>query len=149
MSSDARKRVFRVSGQVRYKPSCTATRDDSRLEISDLERKGILLTTINAVKTKELISFADTLKLICVFVFAYVKICWVFFHIVAQIGNIANVTEYLVQHVQYIYVNIYFLFAFTFDTKLYDKSQRWFLMTFQNDHPISHFICRHNTILVP
>ena len=39
-----RKPVFRVSDQVRHKPGCTATEDGWRLEISDLESKGIVLS---------------------------------------------------------------------------------------------------------
>ena len=62
-----RKTVFGVSDQVRQKPGCTATEDGQRLEISD---NG----TICIAKTKALISFAVTAKLICVFVFAYAKI---------------------------------------------------------------------------
>ena len=38
-----RKPVFGVSGQVRHKPGCTTTEDSWRLEISDLERRGIVL----------------------------------------------------------------------------------------------------------
>ena len=34
-----RKPVFRVSDQVRHKPSCTTTEDRWRLEISDLDRR--------------------------------------------------------------------------------------------------------------
>ena len=67
-----RKPVFGVSDQAPHKPGCTATEDGLRLEISDLGRKGIDCT-IHVAKTKELISFAVTAKLICVFVFAYAK----------------------------------------------------------------------------
>ena len=38
-----RKPVFGVSYQVRHKPACTATEDGWRLEISDLESRGIVL----------------------------------------------------------------------------------------------------------
>ena len=41
-----------------------------KLEISDLSRRG-KFCTIQVAKTKALISFAVTAKLICVFVFAY------------------------------------------------------------------------------
>ena len=41
------------------------------LEISDLGRRGIVLSMLQ--KTKALISFAVTAKLICAFVFAYAK----------------------------------------------------------------------------
>ena len=61
-----------VSDLVRHKPGCTATENGYRLEISDLETRGIVLSGYVA-KTKALISFAVTAKLICVFVFAYVK----------------------------------------------------------------------------
>ena len=37
-----RKHVFRVSAQVRCKPGCTATEDVERLEITDLESRGIV-----------------------------------------------------------------------------------------------------------
>ena len=47
-----------VSKQVRHKPACTSTEDGLRLEILDLESRGIV-----------------TAKLICVFVFAY-AVCW-------------------------------------------------------------------------
>ena len=59
-----RKPVFGVSDQVQHKPDCTATEDVLRLEISDLG-------SIRVAKTKALIRFAATAKLICVFVFAY------------------------------------------------------------------------------
>ena len=35
-----------VSDQVRQKPGCSATEDGLRLEISDLERRGIVLSSI-------------------------------------------------------------------------------------------------------
>ena len=43
MSLVVRKPVFGVSGQVRHKQSYTATKDGYRLEISDLESRGIVL----------------------------------------------------------------------------------------------------------
>ena len=52
-----RKPVFGVSDQVRHKPGCAAKEDSKRLEISDLERSGIVLSA----------------QLIFVFVFAYAK----------------------------------------------------------------------------
>ena len=56
---------------------------DDRLEILDLESRGINCT-IRVAKTKTLISFAVTVaKLICAFVFAYAD-CW-FSHEVAHI----------------------------------------------------------------
>ena len=55
--------VFEVSDQV-----CAASEDGQTLEISDLRRGGIVL--IRVVKTKAMISFAVTAKLICAFVFA-------------------------------------------------------------------------------
>ena len=45
-----RKPVFGVSDMVRHKPGCTATEDGWKLEISDVDRRGI-------AKTKALISF--------------------------------------------------------------------------------------------
>ena len=71
MSIVVRKPVFGVSDQVRHKPDCTATEHGYRLEISDLSSKGE--STIHIAKTKALISFAVTTKLICVFVIAYAK----------------------------------------------------------------------------
>ena len=58
-----------VSEQVRHKLSCTSTEDGQRLEILDLGSRDTV------AKTKALIRFAVTVKLICVFVFAYAK-CW-------------------------------------------------------------------------
>ena len=52
-----------VSEQVRHKPTCTSTEAGWKLEILEL--------SIRVAKTKALISFAVTTKLICVFVFAY------------------------------------------------------------------------------
>ena len=66
-----RKPVFGASDQVPHKPGCTTTEDGLRLEISNLGSRGIVL--IRIAKTKALISFAVTAKLICVFVFAYAK----------------------------------------------------------------------------
>ena len=75
MSLVLRKPIFGVSDQVPHNSGCTATEDGWRLEISDLGRREIVLsdTIISIAKTKALISFAVTAKLICVFVFAYVK----------------------------------------------------------------------------
>ena len=41
LSRDVRKPVFGVSDQVRHKPVCTVT---EKLEISDLKRKGVVLS---------------------------------------------------------------------------------------------------------
>ena len=70
MSLVVRKLVFGVSDRIRHKPGCTATEDGQRLEIPYLGSRGIVLSV---VKTKALISFAVTAKLICIFVFAYAK----------------------------------------------------------------------------
>ena len=52
---------------VRHKPGCTSTEDSqSRLELSDLEGKGV-------AKTDTLISYALTAQLVCSFDFAYAK----------------------------------------------------------------------------
>ena len=40
----ARKPVFAVSDQVRHKPGCKATVDGQRLENSDLESRGLVLS---------------------------------------------------------------------------------------------------------
>ena len=44
MSLVVRKPVFGVSHQVRHKPGCTTTEDGWTLEISDLGRRGIVLS---------------------------------------------------------------------------------------------------------
>ena len=44
MSRVARKPVFGVFDQVQHKLSCTATEYGKRLEISDLENRGIVLS---------------------------------------------------------------------------------------------------------
>ena len=44
MSLVVRKPVIGVFDQVRYKPGCTATEDGERLEILDLESRGIVLS---------------------------------------------------------------------------------------------------------
>ena len=66
-----RKPVFGVSEQGRRKPGCTATEDYQRLETSDLGSRWIF--TIHVAKTKALVSFSVTAKLICVLVFAYAE----------------------------------------------------------------------------
>ena len=69
-----RKPVFGVSDQVRHKPGCRIKEDGQMLVISVSGSGGIVLwSTIRVAKTKALISFAVTAKLICVFVFAYAK----------------------------------------------------------------------------
>ena len=65
-----RKPVFGVSDQVLHKPGCTTTHKMARgLKFSIKEVEGLYYVG----KTKALISFAVTAKLICVFVFAYAK----------------------------------------------------------------------------
>ena len=71
------------SDKVRHKPGCTVTEDGLRLEILDLESRGIVF--FREAKTKALISFAVTAKLICACVFAYAD-CW-FSHVAAQITS--------------------------------------------------------------
>ena len=44
MSLVVRKQVFEVSDQVPHKPGCAVTEDGLRLEISDLESSGIVLS---------------------------------------------------------------------------------------------------------
>ena len=70
-----------VFEQVRHKLSCTSTEQCQMLEILDIGRRGIVL--ISVAKTKALISFAVTAKLICAFGFANADCC--FSHEVAQI----------------------------------------------------------------
>ena len=57
-----------VSDLVRYKPGYTATVDGLKFRIYKVE--GLYY---RVAKTKTLISFAVTAKLICVFVFAYIQ----------------------------------------------------------------------------
>ena len=66
-----RKPVFEVSDQVRHKPDWIVTEDGWRLKNFGFRKKRDC--TIRVAKTKALISFAVTAKLICVFVFAYAK----------------------------------------------------------------------------
>ena len=74
MNCDTRKLVVGVSDQVRHKLACAPTENGYKLEISNLEE----------AKTKGLISFAVTAKLICAFDFTYLK-HW-FAHDAAQIS---------------------------------------------------------------
>ena len=68
LSRDARKLVFRVSDKARHNPVCTV----SALEILDLGTRRDC--PIRVAKTKALISFAVTGKLISACVFAQAKI---------------------------------------------------------------------------
>ena len=62
-----------VSEQVRHKSGCTVTEEGWKLEIGFKKKRKC---TVCVVKTKALISFAVTAKLICVFVFAYADCCF-------------------------------------------------------------------------
>ena len=53
---------FELSDLVRHKPGCTAIEDGLRLEISDLDSRGIVLSKYLVAKTKALISFAVTFR---------------------------------------------------------------------------------------
>ena len=78
-----------VSNQVRHKPSVCR----KWLEAGNFGLRKERNCTIPLAKTKSLISFAVTAKLICVFVFAY-AICW-FSHEVAHLSfknNYLNTT---------------------------------------------------------
>ena len=66
------------SDQVRHKPGCTVT------EAGNFGLRKERNCTIRVAKTKALISFAVTAKLISAFVFAYVE-CW-FSYAAAQLG---------------------------------------------------------------
>ena len=69
-----RKPVFGVSDVVRHKPGFAVTEDGQMLEILYRGRlRKWRNCTSYAAKTKALISFVVTAKLICVFVFAYAK----------------------------------------------------------------------------
>ena len=61
------------SKKVRHKPGFTVTEDGERVEVLHLESRGNC--TISVAKTKALISFAVTARLICAFVFVYAD-CW-------------------------------------------------------------------------
>ena len=63
-----------VSEQIRHKSDCTAQKFEKKRKCS-----------VRVAKTKALISFAVTAKLICAFVFAYAD-CWVF-HEAAHISK--------------------------------------------------------------
>ena len=58
------------SDQVRHKPTCSVIEDGLKLEILDLDSKGIVLSLKRNKGADQL-----TPKLICVFVFAYAD-CW-------------------------------------------------------------------------
>ena len=73
MSLVVRKPVFGVSDQVLHKPGCRHTEDGKRLEILYLGSTCRGFVSSYVAKTKALISFAVTAKLICFFVFAYAK----------------------------------------------------------------------------
>ena len=61
------RQYLSLDALVRHKPGCTSTEDSqSRLELSDLESKGV-------AKTDALISYALTAQLVCFFDFAYTK----------------------------------------------------------------------------
>ena len=75
-----------VSEQVRHKSGCTITEAGWNLEIS---RK----CTIYIAKTKKLISFAVTAKLICIFVFTYAD-CW-FSHETAHMKRVCVFSIYI------------------------------------------------------
>ena len=69
-----RKPVFGVSDQVRPGPTQTGLYNNRRwLEAGNFVFRKKRDCTIYVAKTKALISFAVTAKLICVFVFAYAK----------------------------------------------------------------------------
>ena len=61
-----------VSDHVQHKPGCTVTEDGSRLEILDLESRGIVLSMQQKKGAEQLRSYV---KLICAFGFAYTD-CW-------------------------------------------------------------------------
>ena len=58
-----RKPTIWVSDQVQHKPACTGTEDSYKHEISDEERRRIVLSMFHVAKTKALISFVVTVKL--------------------------------------------------------------------------------------
>ena len=70
LSLVVRKPVFGVSKQVPHKPGYSHTRCLEAWNFGFRKKRDC---TIRAAKTKTLISFAVTLKLICFFVFAYAK----------------------------------------------------------------------------
>ena len=66
MSLDTRKPVFRVSVQDRLKPACPATEAMERLEISNIENRGNILSRQRAKKGTD--QTARMRGLICTFV---------------------------------------------------------------------------------
>ena len=101
-----RKPVYWFSDQVLHNLGCTAIEDGWRLEISDLDRRGIVLSIV--AKTKALISCAVTAQLICVFVFAYAKS--LFSHNKAQIMIVIHLLDICALRL---------IFRFFFDLLLY------------------------------
>ena len=95
------------SDQIRHKPVYTVSEAGWKLEISYLRKRGIV-RTICLSKTKALISFSITAKLICGFVFAYANCCW-FSLTVTHIINIilATRTNTESQWTRYTYVSDY------------------------------------------
>ena len=75
LSPDVRKPILGVSDQSRHKPGWAITEYGYRLR----KKRDC---TIRVAKTKKLVSFVVTAKLICVFVFAYAKIR--FSHVASQ-----------------------------------------------------------------
>ena len=63
------------SDLVWHKPGCTVTEEGQKLEISDLGRRGIILSVWR--KQRRWSASRFTAKLFCVFVFAYAD-CWFF-----------------------------------------------------------------------
>ena len=89
--------------------------------------------TICVAKTKALISFAITAKLICVFVFAYAKSR--FSHDAAQISKTGNlmrgfILKQLTNSLKGIVLFFLFTFSFVFDTDDVDKIIRVFFCNF-------------------
>ena len=82
-----RKPVFGVSDEVRHKSGCAATEDGYRLELSDLGRRGIVLSVWRKQRR------AVTAQLICAFVFACAKSR--FSHDEAHISILCTVDEIL------------------------------------------------------
>ena len=103
---------------VRHKPGLAATEDSLRFVIS-------YIGTICVTKTKALISFAVTAKLICVFVFAYAK-SW-FSHGAAHLSSMDSDYAILIYTV---------LMALLYS----DETLPYFFCTFQDSLKcLSHF----------
>ena len=83
-----RKRVFRFPTRSDKNQAVQLQKMARGLKFRIKKKEGLYYLCYNVAKTKALISFAVTAKLICVFVFAYAK-CW-FSHDGAQMYQLKS-----------------------------------------------------------